>query len=134
MNRYPIGRHLALAAKAGEEEKRSERERTLQLARLALLGKLVDKTGILWSVDVQTRIIQGQGPVEYGYLCSPMMPVLESGSFTFVLIDLLPDHVDCQLIELRAELVLDLWKISLQREGLSDKAIAAIMYSGGNNA
>jgi hypothetical protein len=34
------------------------------------------------------------------------------------------------MIELRAEIVLDLWRMDLQRSGLSDAAITATMYRG----
>jgi hypothetical protein len=125
MNRYPVSPHIAKQRAEGE---RSERERTLQLSRLALLGKLVDMTGMPWNVDIQQVALRYHGPVEYRYLCSPVIPALSDRFFTFVLVDISPDYVDCRTIELRAEIVLDLWKMDLQRDGLSDEAIAAIMY------
>lgn len=122
-----------LAARARMEDARLERERTLQLARLALLGKLTDLTGLLWYVDIQTRVIPSDGPVEYVYLCSPVLPALGVAFFTFGIADLSHDHVDCRLIELRAEMVLDMWRHDLLRSGLTDEAARAIMYGEGDN-
>jgi hypothetical protein len=127
VNRYPVSPHIA---KQIAEEQRSERERALQLSRLALIGKLVDLTGLPWSVDIQQVTLRYCGPVEYRYPCSPVLPILSDRFFTFVLVDISPDYVDCRTIELRAEIVLDLWRMDLQRSGLSDVAITATMYRG----
>jgi hypothetical protein len=85
-------------------------EEDVELARLALLGKLVETTTSHWEVSL-CEADQGRGPAKSYYVCRP----LPYGMGEYYIAETLSESVSAQLIERRAKMVLGMWKSDLSR-------------------